>query len=128
MSASCTCLDHVVGHAAQREFTVSPRDTAIALGSGSVNVLATPMAIAWCEAVTTIAISEAVCGDCTTVGYQIEFLHLIPTSVGESVYANALVESVSGDRIIFSIRLRNAEIQVGTGKITRVRVDRNSWI
>ena len=128
MSASCACLDHVVGHAAQREFTVSPRDTAIALGSGSVNVLATPMAIAWCEAVTTIAISEAVCGDCTTVGYQIEFLHLIPTSVGESVYANALVESVSRDRIIFSVGLRNAEIQVGTGKITRVRVDRNSWI
>ena len=128
MSASCACLDHVVGHAAQREFTVSPRDTAIALGSGSVNVLATPMAIAWCEAVTTIAISEAVCGDCTTVGYKIDFLHLFPTSVGESVYANALVESVSGDRIIFSVRLRNAEIQVGTGKITRVRVDRNSWI
>ena len=128
MSASCTCLDHVDGHAAQREFTVSPRDTAIALGSGSVNVLATPMAIAWCEAVTTIAISEAVCGDCTTVGYQIEFLHLIPTSVGESVHANALVESVSRDRIIFSVGLRNAEIQVGTGKITRVRVNRNSWI
>ncbi|MGY9079780.1 MAG: thioesterase family protein [Candidatus Nanopelagicales bacterium] len=128
MSSSCTCIDHVVGHAAKREFTVSPSDTAIALGSGSVNVLATPMAIAWCEAVTTMAISEAICADCTTVGYKIDFLHLSPTSVGESVYANALVESVSGDRIIFSIDLRNAEMQVGTGKITRVRVARNSWI
>ena len=128
MSSSCTCIDHVVGHAAKREFTVSPSDTAIALGSGSVNVLATPMAIAWCEAVTTIAISEAVCADCTTVGYKIDFLHLSPTSIGESVYANALVESVSGDRIIFSIDLRNAEMQVGTGKIMRVRVARNSWI
>ena len=128
MSSSCTCIDHVVGHVAKREFTVSPSDAAIALGSGSVNVLATPMAIAWCEAVTTIAISEAVCAGCTTVGYKIDFLHLSPTSVGESVYANALVESVSGDRIIFSIDLRNAEMQVGTGKITRVRVARNSWI
>ena len=128
MSSSCTCIDHVVGHAAKREFTVSPSDTAIALGSGSVNVLATPMAIAWCEAVTTIARSEAVCADCTTVGYKIDFLHLSPTSIGESVYANALVESVSGDRIIFSIDLRNAEMQVGAGKITRVRVARNSWI
>ena len=128
MSSSCPCIDHVVGHAAKREFTVSPSDTAIALGSGSVIVLATPMAIAWCEAVTTIAISEAVCADCTTVGYKIDFLHLSPTSIGESVYANALVESVSGDRIIFSIDLRNAEMQVGTGKITRVRVARNSWI
>ena len=128
MSTSCTCIDHVVGHAAKREFTVSPSDTAIALGSGSVNVLATPMAIAWCEAVTTIAISEAVCADCTTVGYKIDFLHLSPTSVGESVYANARVESASGDRILFSIDLRNAEMKVGTGKITRVRVARNSWI
>jgi len=75
-----------------------------------------------------MAISEAICADCTTVGYKIDFLHLSPTSVGESVYANALVESVSGDRIIFSIDLRNAEMQVGTGKITRVRVARNSWI
>ena len=128
MSASCTCIDHVVGHAAKREFTVSPSDTAIALGSGSVNVLATPMAIAWCEEATTIAISETVCGDCTTVGYKIEFSHLAPTLVGESVYASALVESVSGDRIVFSVDLRNADTQVGTGKITRVRVDRNSWI
>lgn len=128
MSASCSCIDHVVGHAAKREFTVSPSDTAIALGSGSVNVLATPMAIAWCEAATTIAISEAVCSYCTTVGYKIEFSHLAPTLVGESVHANALVESVSGDRIVFSVDLRSAEMQVGTGKIARMRVDRNSWI
>jgi fluoroacetyl-CoA thioesterase len=131
MSDSCACLDHVVGETARREFTVGATDTAIALGSGSVNVLATPMAIAWCEAATTAALAPAICSNCTTVGYKIEFAHLLPTLVGEVVYASALVESVSGDRIVFSIELGSelgsAQVQVGKGKITRVRVDRSAW-
>ncbi len=127
MMESCTCIDQVVGNSAKLEFTASSTDTAIALGSGSVNVLATPMAIAWCEAATIAAISTEICDDCTTVGYKIEFSHLAPTLVGEQVYATALVESISGDRIVFAVELCNADSQVGKGKITRVRVDRNSW-
>jgi len=127
MSNSCACLDHVVGKTARREFTVSSADTAIALGSGSVNVLATPMAIAWCEAATTAAVAAAICSNCTTVGYKIEFSHLSPTLVGESVYSSALVESVSGNRIVFAVELGNAQAQVGKGKITRVRVDQRTW-
>jgi fluoroacetyl-CoA thioesterase len=127
MSASCACLDHVVGHSARLEFTVSPSDTAVALGSGSVNVLATPMAIAWCEAATNAATAKEVCGDCTTVGYTIEFSHLAPTLVGELVYCTARVESISGDRLVFSVELFHVDSCVGSGKITRVRVDRSSW-
>jgi fluoroacetyl-CoA thioesterase len=127
MSNSCACLDHVVGKTARREYTVSSADTAVALGSGSVNVLATPMAIAWCEAATTAAVAPAICSNCTTVGYKIEFAHLSPTLVGESVYSNAVVESVSGDRIVFAVELGNAQAPVGKGKITRVRVDQGTW-
>ncbi len=127
MSESCTCLDHVVGNTARLEFTVSATDTAIALGSGSVNVLATPMAIAWCEAATTTAVATSICIQCTTVGYKIEFTHLVPTPVGETVYSQAVVESVSGDRIIFTVELRDTDTQVGRGRITRVRVDQTRW-
>jgi predicted thioesterase len=127
MSESCACLNHVVGNTARLEFAVSSADTAIALGSGSVNVLATPMAIAWCEAATTAAVAPAICSNCTTVAYKIEFSHLSPTAVGELVYASALVESVSGDRIIFAVELGNTQAPVGKGKITRVRVDQRTW-
>jgi predicted thioesterase len=47
--------------------------------------------------------------------------------VGESIYSSALVESVSGDRIVFAVELGSAEVQVGKGKITRVRVDQRTW-
>ena len=127
MSEACACLDHVVGKTANREFTVGASHTAAALCSGSVNVLATPMAIAWCEAATTAALSPSICSNCTTVGYKIEFSHLGPTPVGETVYASAAVESISGDRIVFAVELRSAQELVGKGKITRVRVDQKTW-
>lgn len=127
MSNSCACLDHVVGKTARLEFTVGSTDTAIALGSGSVNVLATPMAITWCEAATCAAVAPVICSNCTTVGYKIEFSHLSPTLVGELVYSSALVESVSGDRIVFAVELSNTQAPVGKGKITRVRVDQRTW-
>ncbi len=127
MSKPCACLDRVVGMTARLEFTVGSADTAIAIGSGSENVLATPMAIAWCEAATCAAVAPVICGNCTTVGYKIEFSHLSPTLVGELVYSSALVESVSGDRIIFAVELGTIQAPVGQGKITRVRVDQKTW-
>ena len=127
MSTSCACLDHVAGKTARIEFTVGSADTAIALGSGSVNVLATPMAIAWCEAATTAAVAPAICSNCTTVGFKIEFSHLLPSVVGDSVYASAQVEAVSGDRIVFAVELGSTQGPVGKGKITRVRVDQRTW-
>lgn len=127
MRQLCPCLDQAVGNNARLEFTVSESDTALALGSGSVNVLATPRAIAWCEAATIAALAPAICSKCTTVGYTIEFAHLSPSLVGQDVNAAALVESVSGDRIVFTIELCNADAKAGEGKITRVRVDQKSW-
>jgi predicted thioesterase len=85
------------------------------------------MAIAWCEAATIAALAPAICSNCTTVGYTIEFAHLSASLVGQEVNAAALVESVSGDRIVFAIELYNAEAPAGKGKITRVRVDQKSW-
>jgi len=127
MSQSCICLDKVVGSSAKRQFTVGVDHTAIALGSGSVNVLATPIAIAWCEAATVAAVAPKICNRCTTVGYKIDFRHLFPTAVGQVVIATALVESISGDRIQFAVELHEADRPVGNGGITRVRVNKSSW-
>ncbi len=41
-------------------FTVTEQDTARALGSGDVEVLATPRLLAWCEAATCVVASEVI--------------------------------------------------------------------
>ena len=47
-----------VGESATLEFTVTEDDTAVALGSGSLEVLATPRMLAWCEAATCAAVDQ----------------------------------------------------------------------
>ena len=42
----------LLGRTATREFVVSDADTAVAVGSGSLPVLGTPVLLAWCEAAT----------------------------------------------------------------------------
>ena len=42
-------------------FTVTDDDTAAALGSGSLPVLATPRLLAWCEAATCAAVTTPPC-------------------------------------------------------------------
>ena len=47
------------GDSATLEFTVTEDDTAVALGSGDLPVLATPRLLAWCEAATCAAVEAA---------------------------------------------------------------------
>ena len=50
------------------DFTVGPADTAAALGSGDLPVLATQRLLAWLEAATLVAAADLVGAGDTTVG------------------------------------------------------------
>ena len=56
-----------VGEQATQEFTVRDEDTAEAVGSGSLPVLATPRLLAWCEAVTCVVVDRSASRDSTIV-------------------------------------------------------------
>ena len=60
--------------------TVTSDDTAIALGSGDVPVLATPRAVALVEEAACTALIGHLDPDHTTVGVHIELDHLLPTA------------------------------------------------
>ena len=57
-------------------------DTARALGSGDVDVLGTPRALALAEAATVRAAAAALTPGQTTVGTHVELDHLAPSPVG----------------------------------------------
>ena len=60
---------------------VTDIDTAVALGSGDVPVLATPRLIAWMEAATVRAVAAFLKTGQTTVGTAIRIEHRRPTRV-----------------------------------------------
>jgi len=111
------------GLSAEVELTVTDADTAIAIGSGNVAVLATPRVVALCEETSVKAVQGHLPEGCTTVGMRIQLDHLAPTPVGQSVVCESTLESFAGRRVIFTVSVNDARGLVAAGKITRVIVD-----
>ena len=101
---------------------VSDADTAIAMRSGDVPVLATPRVIALCEEAAVAAISSALPEGSTTVGMRVQIDHLQPTAVGGEVAAEAVLEKIEGRRLTFTVSVCDGRGLVAAGKVTRVQV------
>lgn len=102
-------------------------DTARALGSGDVEVLGTPRALALTEAATVKAAAACLAPGQTTVGTRVELDHLAPSAVGATVRAEATLVYRAGRRLTFDVRVTQGDRTVATGRITRAIVDRESF-
>ena len=116
------------GLSAEVELTVSDADTAIAIGSGTVPVLATPRVVALCEETSVRAVENDLAPGTTTVGMRVQLDHLAPTAVGQTVSCEATLESVAGRRVTFTVSVNDARGLVAAGKITRVIVDTERFL
>ena len=112
-----------VGICGQTELVVTDRDTAASLGTGDVPVLATPRLVQLCEQATMAALGPNLEPGQTTVGFRIEFTHLTPVLVGNTVVAAATLERCEGRRLVFNTSVTDACGLVAAGKITRVLVE-----
>jgi predicted thioesterase len=116
------------GLSATVELTVAEGDTAIALGSGDVPVLATPRVVRLAEQASVAAVDGHVPEDHTTVGYRVQLDHLAPTGVGGKVSAEAILENVEGRRLTFRVSVNDGRGLVAAGRITRVVVERARFL
>jgi len=119
-----------VGSSAEIVYEVNEPDTAIALGSGDVPVLATPRLLAWAEAATVRAVAPWVSGPRTSVGTRIELEHTQATPVGHKVAVRAALVHVDGRRLQFEVTAEHPADRrvVGHGRVTRIIVDRDAFL
>jgi fluoroacetyl-CoA thioesterase len=110
------------------ERTVTEADTAMALGSGTVQVLGTPAVVALCELAAVHAVSGVLDANETTVGVHVDVEHLAPTLPGSHVRAYAHVDEVDGRRIRFRIEASDPSGVIARGSHVRVRVDRKRFM
>jgi fluoroacetyl-CoA thioesterase len=124
-------------------FTVTDQDTAIALGSGDVPVLATPRVLAWMERATVVAAASSLDQAATTVGVEVWMRHRRASPVGAVVDVE-VTEVVETDRgLSFSVVVREAASsapaseapasagpgrEVAEGRIVRAVVDREGFL
>lgn len=109
---------------------VTDADTASAIGSGDVPVLATPQLIAWMEAETVRAATAFLGSGQTTVGTGIRIQHRRATPVGGSVEITATPPSdVTGSRLTFRVQAVDGSGKVvAAGEIDRAIVDRQRFL
>jgi predicted thioesterase len=110
------------------ELTVKEGDTAEALRSGDVPMLATPRVVALAEEASVAALAGHLDPKATTVGQRVQLDHLLPSPVGRSVRAEAKLESVEGRRLVFTVSVNCDRGLVAVGKVTRVIVNRDRFI
>ncbi|MDW5609744.1 thioesterase family protein [Mycolicibacterium sp. D5.8-2] len=107
------------------EHTVGVEDTALVLGSGSLEVLGTPRMLAWMESATCQAISAELDETSTSLGVRVEVDHLRPSPVGSVVSISGRIESRSDKSVVFSVdavSLDRPDKPLAAGRITRVIV------
>jgi predicted thioesterase len=107
--------------------TVTDDDTAVALGSGDLPVLATPRLLAWCEEAScaTLGLDDA----STSVGTRVELEHLVAAPVGMDVTATATVVNRDGRLVQFQIVAHDQDGTVlASGELQRVVVDRDRFL
>ncbi len=107
----------------EARLVVTDADTAIALGSGCVPVLATPRIVALCEQAAIAAMKNRLPAGVTTVGMRVQIDHLRPTAVGQEVSAEAVLKHVEGRRLTFSVSVDDERGLVAAGKVTRVIIE-----
>jgi fluoroacetyl-CoA thioesterase len=116
------------GLAATVRQVVSEDDTAEAIGSGDVPILATPVVLTLVERAAVAAVALHLEPATTTVGARVGLDHLSPTPVGARVSATARLETVEGRRLRFSFEVSDAQGVVARGIHIRVVVGRDAFL
>jgi fluoroacetyl-CoA thioesterase len=116
------------GLSAYASMAVTERDTALALRSGDVEVLATPRVVGLAEEATVQAVKGELPEGMTTVGYRVQLDHLAPTAIGGDVRAEATLEAIESRRLTFRVAVSDGRGLVAAGRITRVVVDRARFL
>jgi fluoroacetyl-CoA thioesterase len=117
------------GLTARSQLLVTDDDTAAAVGSGDVPVLATPRLLVEFEAATVAATRGHLAPGQTSVGTRMSLEHQRGVPVGGSVSVTAELVAVDGRLLRFEVAAQDATGNlVGTGQVTRIVVDRDRFV
>ena len=97
------------------KITVGDQDTAKAVGSGTLAVLATPRMIALMEEAAYKCIGAELESGSSSVGTLMNVKHLSATPVGMDVSVIAEVTEVDGRRVVFKVEAYDAKGIIGEG-------------
>ena len=119
--------EHLIGLTNSAEDFVTKENTALALGSGSLKVFATPAMIRLIERAAAELVEKNLPPESTSVGISLDIKHTAPTPLGMTVRADVKIVSVDGRKIIFDAVAFDERGEIGRGTHERFIVDRTKF-
>ena len=114
-----------IGDTYEYKNTVTKDITADALGSGGLEVLATPFMICWMEGAAYFYMKEHLPEGKSSVGTMVNIRHLSPTPVGAEVTVRAELTAVSENGKMYTFRVEAYDNKglIGEGTHERAVID-----
>lgn len=103
------------GIKASAELTVSDAELAVNVGSGSLEVFATPVMTMLMEKAACSCIQQYLEDDETTVGTELNIRHTSATPKGMKVSAEAELTEVNGRELVFRVSASDEAGSIGEG-------------
>lgn len=110
------------------ETVVRETNTALAMGSGSLHVFATPSMIALMEQAACNAVAACLNEESTSVGTLVNITHDAATGMGKKVTAIATLTAVKGRKLVFEITAADEDKQIGKGTHERFIVNKEKFM
>ncbi len=111
----------------RQEMTVAAQDTAKALGSGELNVFATPALIALIEKTAWQSIASELPEGTGSVGTKLAISHLSATPVGMKVWCETELIEIDRRRLVFQAEVFDEAGKIGEGTHERFLVQNQSF-
>ena len=107
----------------QKELLVTEEVTAARMGSGLLEVLATPAMIALAEGTAMESVQPLLEEGQGTVGTRLDIAHIAATPVGMTVRCETELVEVDRRRLVFSVKVSDDKELVGEGIHERFIID-----
>lgn len=112
-----------------QQFTVTENNTAKFMGSGDLDVLATPSLVAFMENAAKNYLNTFLTEDLGSVGSNININHIAPTLVDKEITINGEITKIIKEKIIiFSLKAYENDKKIGDAEHTRVIINNKKFI
>ncbi len=98
------------------------------IGSGTLNVYATPSMIALMENTSKECVAPYLDSGQTTVGTKVNISHISPSLPGVNIYCESILTEVDRKRLVFTLSVFDEKSKIGEGTHERFIVDKTKFI
>mgnify|MGYP000867233465 CR=1 FL=1 len=116
------------GMSSINEIYVTENDTASRLGSGDLDVFATPSMIALMENTSKNVVEASLPEGYSTVGIEVSVKHIKATPLGMKVKCQAVLEKVDGKKLTFKVEAWDEKGKIGEGSHERFIINVESFM